>query len=65
MEAMDQTVRGSRDVRDILGVTPLAAVPLIANTLAVDARKRRLLRLSVCAAAGVIAAYLISIGLFV
>jgi len=65
MEAMDQTVRGSRDVRDILGVTPLASVPLIANTLAVDARKRRLLRLSVCAAAGVIAAYLISIGLFV
>jgi uncharacterized protein involved in exopolysaccharide biosynthesis len=65
MEAMDQTVRGSRDVRDILGVTPLAAVPLIANTLAVDARKRRLLGLSVCAAASVIAAYLISIGLFV
>ncbi len=64
VEAMDQSVRGSRDVRDILGVSPLAAVPVISNSLAVSMRKRRLLRVGTCAAAGVVAAYLISIQLF-
>ncbi len=64
VEAMDQSVRGSRDVRDILGVSPLAAVPVISNSLAVSLRKRRLLRVGTCAAAGVVAAYLISIQLF-
>jgi polysaccharide biosynthesis transport protein len=60
-EAMDQTVRGSRDVRDILNVSPLVAVPLISNSIAVDLRKKRLLRLSTCALAGVVALYLISV----
>ena len=64
VEAMDQSVRGSRDVRDILGVSPLAAVPVISNSLAASMRKRRLLRVGTCAAAGVVAAYLISIQLF-
>lgn len=65
VEAMDQSVRGSRDVRDILGVSPLAAVPMISNSLAISMRKRRLLRVGTCALAGVVAAYVISIQLFV
>jgi len=65
VEAMDQTVRGSRDVRDILQVSPLTSVPIIANSIAASMRRRRLLRLGTCALAGVIAAYLISIRLLV
>jgi polysaccharide biosynthesis transport protein len=64
-EAMDQTVRGSRDVRDILNVSPLAAVPMISNSIAADLRKKRLLRLGTCAVAGVVAAYLITVQLIV
>jgi hypothetical protein len=62
---MDQTVRGSRDVRDILNISPLAAVPLISNSIAADVRKKRLLRLGTCAVAGVVAAYLIAVQLIV
>jgi uncharacterized protein involved in exopolysaccharide biosynthesis len=65
VEAMDQSVRGSRDVRDILGVSPLAAVPMISNSLTASLHRRKLLRISTCALAGVVAAYLISIQLFV
>jgi uncharacterized protein involved in exopolysaccharide biosynthesis len=61
IEAMDQSVRGSRDIRDILGVSPLGTVPLISNTLSLSMRKKRLLRFSTCALAGVVAAYLISV----
>jgi uncharacterized protein involved in exopolysaccharide biosynthesis len=64
-EAMDQTVRGSRDVRDILNISPLAAVPMISNSIAVDLRKKRMLRFGTCALAGVVAVYLISVQLFV
>jgi polysaccharide biosynthesis transport protein len=64
-EAMDQTVRGSRDVRDILNVSPLAAVPMISNSITADLRKKRLLRLGTCAVAGVVAAYLITVQLIV
>ena len=65
VEAMDQSVRGSRDVRDILGVTPLASVPMISNSIAAGLRKRQLLRFGTCALAGVVAAYLVSVQLFV
>jgi capsular polysaccharide biosynthesis protein len=65
VEAMDQSVRGSRDVRDILGVSPLASVPLISNSIATSMRRKRLLRFGTCALAGVVAAYLMSIQLFV
>jgi succinoglycan biosynthesis transport protein ExoP len=65
VEAMDQTVRGSRDVRDILAVSPLASVPVISNSIAAGLRRKRLLRLGTCALAGVVAAYLISIQLLV
>jgi len=64
-EAFDQSVRGSRDVRDILNVSPLAAVPMISNSIAVDLRRKRLIRLGTCALAGVVAMYLISVQLFV
>lgn len=65
VEAMDQTVRGSRDVRDILAISPLASVPLIANSITADLRRKRLLRFGTCALAGVVAMYLISVQLFV
>jgi uncharacterized protein involved in exopolysaccharide biosynthesis len=65
VEALDQTVRGSRDVRDILNVSPLAAVPMISNSIAVDLRRKRLIRLGTCALAGVVAIYLISVQLLV
>jgi succinoglycan biosynthesis transport protein ExoP len=64
-EAMDQTVRGSRDVREILNISPLAAVPMISNSIAVELRKKRMLRIGTCALAGVVAMYLISVQLFV
>jgi uncharacterized protein involved in exopolysaccharide biosynthesis len=64
-EAMDQTVRGSRDVRDILNISPLAAVPLISNSITAQTHKKRLLRLGTFAAAGVVAAYLITVQLIV
>jgi hypothetical protein len=58
-------VRGSRDVRDILGVSPLVAVPVISNSITAGVQKRRMLRFGACALAGVVAAYLISVQLFV
>ncbi len=39
-EAMDQTVRGSRDVRRVLSVAPLAVIPRILDAAAV--RRQRL-----------------------
>jgi succinoglycan biosynthesis transport protein ExoP len=61
VEAMDQTVRGSRDVRDILGVSPLVAVPLISNSITAGAQRRRMLKFATCALAGVVGAYLVAI----
>jgi uncharacterized protein involved in exopolysaccharide biosynthesis len=65
MEAVDPSVRGSKDVREILNISPLAAVPMISNSIAMDLRKRRLLRFGTCAIAGVVAAYVISVQLLV
>jgi len=65
VEAMDQTVRGTRDVRDILSVSPLATVPLISNSLAADLHKKRMLKFGTCALAGVVAVYFVAVQLFV
>jgi len=65
MEAVDPSVRGSKDVREILNISPLAAVPMISNSIAMGLRKRRLLRFGTCAIAGVVAAYVISVQLLV
>jgi succinoglycan biosynthesis transport protein ExoP len=65
VEAMDQTVRGSRDVRDILGVSPLVAVPLISNTITAGAQRKRILKFGTCALVGVVAAYLVAIQVLV
>lgn len=39
-QLFDQTVRGARDVREILGVTPLSAVPVIRSSRSKRARRR-------------------------
>lgn len=41
-ESIDTTVRGSRDVRGLMGRTPLAVVPRIHNSVYFQQRKRRL-----------------------
>jgi succinoglycan biosynthesis transport protein ExoP len=64
-EVMDHTVRGTRDVRNILAVSPLVAVPVIANSISVRQRRRRLLKFSTYAAASVVAAYIVTVQLFV
>jgi uncharacterized protein involved in exopolysaccharide biosynthesis len=42
VEFLDNGVRGSRDIRNLLGVTPLAVVPEIRNSVFMARRKRRL-----------------------
>ncbi|HEY8540180.1 MAG TPA: hypothetical protein VIL28_15020, partial [Steroidobacteraceae bacterium] len=64
-EVLDHTIRGTRDVRNILAVSPLVAVPVIANSISLQQRRRRLLRFSTYAAASVVAAYVITVQLFV
>ena len=43
-EALDRSVRGSRDVRDIFEAPPLAVIPYVDN--AYDVRRRRVQRLA-------------------
>jgi succinoglycan biosynthesis transport protein ExoP len=64
-EVLDHTVRGARDVRNILAVSPLVAVPVIANSVSLRQRRRRLLKFSTYAAASVVAAYIVTVQLFV
>jgi hypothetical protein len=56
-EAMDQSVRGSRDLISILGVTPLAIVPEIRNSGYLRGRRVRLTRLAVSLLVGIPAIY--------
>jgi succinoglycan biosynthesis transport protein ExoP len=42
-QLFDQTVRGARDVREVLDVTPLAAIPVIETAGTLHLRKRQLL----------------------
>ena len=64
-EALDPSVRGTRDIRDILAVSPLVSVPVISNSIATQAHRKRLLRFSTYAAASVVAMYVLSVRLFV
>ncbi|MET0292128.1 MAG: hypothetical protein ABW136_07145 [Steroidobacteraceae bacterium] len=45
-EMFDPTVRGSRDIRQVLDVTPLAIIPEIANSTTHSARRARWTRLA-------------------
>jgi uncharacterized protein involved in exopolysaccharide biosynthesis len=50
-EAVDPKVRGARDIRDLLQVSPLVAIPAIRNS---RARRRRAWRLVTATASGVV-----------
>jgi uncharacterized protein involved in exopolysaccharide biosynthesis len=50
-EALDPKVRGARDIRDLLQVSPLVAIPAIRNS---RARRRRAWRFVTAAASGVV-----------
>ena len=56
-EALDQTVRGGRDVRDILAVAPLVAIPSIRNSVALRRRTWRFVTIAACVTAGIWAAF--------
>lgn len=56
-EALDQTVRGGRDVRDLLAVAPLVAVPRIRNSVAQRRRTWRFVTVTACLMAGIWAAF--------
>jgi uncharacterized protein involved in exopolysaccharide biosynthesis len=52
MEAMDQTVRGSRDVRRVLSVAPLAVIPQIQDAASLRRMRFRMVMLASCAIVG-------------
>ncbi len=52
MEAMDQTVRGSRDVRRVLSVAPLAVIPQIQDAASLRRMRFPMVMLASCAVAG-------------
>ena len=56
-EALDQTVRGGRDVRDLLSVAPLVAIPSIRNSVALRRRTWRFVTIVACVTAGIWAAF--------
>jgi uncharacterized protein involved in exopolysaccharide biosynthesis len=56
-EAMDQTVRGSRDLFSILETAPLAIVPQIRNSVYMAGRRRRVMRLAMSVLIGLPAMY--------
>lgn len=58
-ELMDPSVRGSRDVRNVLQVTPLALVPQIRNSVFARQHKRRLSLLTACVVVGAPLAFLV------
>jgi uncharacterized protein involved in exopolysaccharide biosynthesis len=51
MEAMDQTVRGSRDVKRVLSVAPLAVIPQIQDAASIRRMRVRMVVLASCAVA--------------
>jgi succinoglycan biosynthesis transport protein ExoP len=51
-EAMDQTVRGSRDVRRVLAVAPLAVIPEIQDATTVRRQRFRMVMLASCSLIG-------------
>ena len=52
MEAMDQTVRGSRDVKRVLSVAPLAVIPQIQDAASLRRMRFRMVMLASCAVVG-------------
>lgn len=57
VEGLDQSVRGGHDVRELLGVSPLVAVPAIRNSVSVRRRAWRFITVSACVLAGIWAAF--------
>jgi hypothetical protein len=51
-EAMDQTVRGSRDVRRVLAVAPLAVIPEILDISAIRRQRLKVGLLATCTVFG-------------
>jgi len=55
-EALDPKVRGARDVRDLLSVSPLVAIPDIRNS---RSRRRNAWRLMTASASGVVGVWIV------
>jgi succinoglycan biosynthesis transport protein ExoP len=55
-EALDPTVRGARDVRDLLSVSPLVAIPTIRNS---RSRRRNAWRFAAASASGVVGVWIL------
>ena len=51
-EGMDQTVRGSRDVRRVLSVAPLAVIPQIQDAASMRRQRFRMVMLASCTVIG-------------
>ncbi len=51
-EGVDQTVRGSRDVRRLLSVAPLAVIPMIEDAASLRRRRLQLAMLAGCTVIG-------------
>ena len=55
-EAFDPKVRGARDIRELLGVSPLVAIPTIRNS---RSRRRSAWRLAAASASGVVGVWIV------
>jgi succinoglycan biosynthesis transport protein ExoP len=55
-EALDPTVRGARDVRDLLSVSPLVAIPTIRNS---RSRRRNAWRFAAASVSGVVGVWIL------
>jgi uncharacterized protein involved in exopolysaccharide biosynthesis len=57
VEGLDQSVRGAHDIRELLAVSPLVAVPAIRNSVSRRHRVWRFVTVSACVMAGIWAAF--------
>lgn len=57
VEGLDQSVRGAHDIRELLAVSPLVAVPAIRNSVSRRHRVWRFVTVSACVTAGIWAAF--------
>jgi hypothetical protein len=55
-EALDPKVRGARDVRDLLNVSPLVAIPTIRNS---RSRRKSAWRFAAATASGVVGVWIV------